>query len=281
MEPEVFLNLFIKEVDSNPTLNSYYKLGSNHKPHKFAFRYNYYLSRLQYIYNFILKQNNPDIYIWDCGCGYGTTALFLAMNGIKCYGSTLEFYFEHIEQRKLYWSTYGDTELFTYGYEDLFSFDKKKTFDIVLLQDTLHHIEPIDEAIPILKASLKENGVFLVTEENGANIIQTIKLFLQRGNKKIIPFYDPKLNKTILMGNENIRSLKQWTLIFEKHNLKIEHVGYIRYYLPFVYIFIDKSELLFKETIIERKSIFRKNKLYFGLSFLVSSVNLSMTKGTE
>ena len=58
--------------------------------------------------------------IWDCGCGYGTTCIFLALNGIETYGTTLEFYFETVQKRKEYWSRYGDTSLFTCTYENLF-----------------------------------------------------------------------------------------------------------------------------------------------------------------
>src|SRR5204862_1776514 len=148
---------------------------------------------------------NKDQNIWDCGCGYGTTALFLAMNGYKVYGTTLEFYFEEINKRKDFWKQYGNTDLFEAVYEDLSTSIYEKKFDTVILQDTLHHLEPIDKALKVLKESIRLNGKLLVVEENGCNIFQNIKLFIRRGFHRTTEYYDEKLSKVVIFGNENIR----------------------------------------------------------------------------
>jgi hypothetical protein len=59
-------------------------------PASFEFRKSYVTQRLHYILDHL---PTPDAAIWDCGCGYGTTAIFLALNGYKVHGTTLEFYF--------------------------------------------------------------------------------------------------------------------------------------------------------------------------------------------
>src|SRR6185436_19902056 len=108
MSPEQFFELLIKELEIHTEMQPYYKfLGQKSSWH---FRRNYFLQRLRYIYAQV--QQNKHAVIWDCGSGYGTTCLFLAMNGIKTYGTTLEFYYDTIQKRVDYWSKYGDTSLF-------------------------------------------------------------------------------------------------------------------------------------------------------------------------
>ena len=83
MTPEQFFELMLKELEVHTEMQPYYKfLGKKSSWH---FRRNYFLQRLRYIQQHITDsaRANKDISIWDCGCGYGTTCLFLAMNGIK------------------------------------------------------------------------------------------------------------------------------------------------------------------------------------------------------
>ena len=134
-----FFELFLKELQDTPAMRRYYKFLNDKT--SFEFRKAYFVQRLQYISKQI---SNQDSTIWDCGCGYGTTALFLAMNGFRVYGTTLEFYFDQIEQRKNYWKQYGNADLFEVDYADVFDNNlNDSTFDYIILQDTLHHIEPL------------------------------------------------------------------------------------------------------------------------------------------
>ena len=274
MSPEQFFELMLKELEVHTEMQPYYKfLGKKSSWH---FRRNYFLERLRYIQKHI--SDNSRHYaskgpasIWDCGCGYGTTCLFLAMNGIKTYGTTLEFYYDTVQKRKEYWSKYGDTSLFACTYENLF--DNKPapaTYDWIIVQDTLHHLEPIDEALRIFNESLKVGGKVLSIEENGSNIIQRMKLYKYRGNNRIITIWDEKLQKDILIGNENIRSLNSWERLFEKSgfNLKQETVQYVRYFLPLKYRFSDAETLLQKERRIQSRKGLRTEYFFFGLNFI-------------
>ena len=272
MSPEQFFELLLKELEVHTEMQPYYKfLGKKSSWH---FRRNYFMQRLNYIKDHLVdsRKSDPDqVAIWDCGCGYGTTCLFLAMNGISTYGTTLEFYYDTVQKRKEYWSKYGDTTLFTCTYENLF--DNKPlpaSYDWIIVQDTLHHLEPIDEALQIFNQSLKKHGKVLSIEENGSNIIQRVKLYKYRGNKRIITFYDEKLKKDILIGNENIRSLATWQHLFEHNGFKMltESVQYIRYYLPFYYRMNDPGKLLQKELSIQSTQGLRREYLFFGLNFI-------------
>lgn len=276
MSPEQFFELLLKELEVHTEMQPYYKfLGKKSSWH---FRRNYFLQRLRYIQKYLVDAGNTAVNasIWDCGCGYGTTCLYLAMNGIKTYGTTLEFYYDTIQKRKEYWGKYGDTSLFTCTYENLFdNRPAPATYDWIIVQDTLHHLEPIDDALQIFSSSLKKGGKILSIEENGNNIIQRIKLYKYRGNKRIITIWDEKLQKDILLGNENIRSLDQWENLFVKNGFKVDaaSVQYLRYFLPVNYRFSDPEQLLAKEQQIQKDKGFRREYFFFGLNFIAEKGN--------
>jgi 2-polyprenyl-3-methyl-5-hydroxy-6-metoxy-1,4-benzoquinol methylase len=261
-----FFELFLKELQDIPAMRGYYKFLNDKT--SFEFRKAYFIQRLQYISDQINDQNST---IWDCGCGYGTTALFLAMNGFSVYGTTLEFYFEQIEQRKNYWKQYGNTDLFKVDYANVFDNNlNANSFDYIILQDTLHHIEPLQDALHIFHQILKPKGQLIVVEENGNNIIANLKLFKQRGNKKIISIWDERLQKNILLGNENVRSWKKWKHEFERAKFACEKIKpeYIRFYYPFFYRNRSAEEMIDKENILRKKSWLREY-FFFGINFSI------------
>jgi len=268
MSPERFFELFLKELEQREEMHNYYKFLGDAK--SFHFRKNYFLERLRYIAKNV---NDASKIVWDCGCGYGTTALFLAMNGIKMYGTTLEFYFETVQKRFSYWSQFGDPSLFSCSYENLFDNPPPpQSYDIIIVQDTLHHLEPIGDALQIFKTSLKPEGKIIAIEENGNNVIQTAKLYKYRGSKRIIKQWDEKLKKDILIGNENIRSLKEWNNLFTGNGFKIneDKIQYVRFYLPYKYKNDNAEELLNKERALQKNSHYRKEYLFFGLNFIAT-----------
>ena len=270
MQPEQFFELMIKELELHTEMQPYYKFLGD--PASFHFRRNYFLERLRFVESNLVKNpGGAQQSIWDCGCGYGTTCLFLAMNGIRTHGTTLEFYFETIQKRKEYWSQYGDTSLFTCTYENLFDQQPAPaTYDWVIVQDTLHHLEPLEEALTIFNKALKPGGRVLTIEENGNNLIQRVKLYKYRGNKRIITMWDEKLKKEILLGNENIRSLATWEGLF-KHagfSLPPAQIQYVRYYLPFKYKGTDPEKLLQNERLIQSKPGLKREYFFFGLNFV-------------
>lgn len=270
MTVEAFFDHFVEELKENEDLRYYYKYLED--PKRFEYRKAYFCQRLQYIIDHIDSNST----IWDCGCGFGTTAIFLSINGIASHGTTLEHYIKQIPKRLDYWSQFGDVSKFTYSYENIFDHDfEKASYDLIIIQDTLHHLEPIQDALSILNHVLKPKGKLLIIEENGNNVIQNTKLFLQRGNKRIIEIYDETLQKNILLGNENIRSLKKWDSEFKQKGLKIvdESVQYIRYYLPFMFPNEKASEKVNKEQQLWKKNKFLKEYFFFGINFMVEKTS--------
>lgn len=264
---EQFYNLLFEEINNNKELQGYYRFW-NTSDKSYLFRKAYYCQRLQYIYNHVGDVGNT---VWDCGCGYGTTAIFLALNGYKVYGSTLEYYYQHIEKRLEYWKKHGDVSNLHFNYQNLF--DEKieaNSYDVIIAQDTLHHLEPLADALGILKDALKSGGKLVAIEENGSNIIQNIKLYKQRGNKKIITIYDEKLNKEILLGNENIKSESEWVKWLAKQGLEFnnESVQYVRLFPPNFYKNENYNEIIEKEQRLWKSNRILRKYFFFGLNFV-------------
>ncbi|MBI5539749.1 MAG: methyltransferase domain-containing protein [Bacteroidia bacterium] len=269
MTVEVFFNLLVEELKINENLRGYYRFLNN--PKLFNFRKAYFCQRLQYVIDNIPE--NKNINIFDIGCGYGTTAIFLAINGYKVTGSTLEYYFEQIKTRLDYWSAYGDMSNVDLRYENLFDNPlTKNNFDVIITMDVLHHLEPLNDALFIIANSLKSNGILIACEENGNNLINSSRLFVKRGNKRIIEFYDETLKKNIKMGNENIRNLVKWKNELLKANLKINNstICYLRYYFPAKYKKLSIEEIITKEQSISKSNNFLKQYFFHGLNFVAS-----------
>jgi len=263
---EGFFNLLIEELKQNPHLTGYYRFLNN--PELYEYRKAYFCQRLQYISDHIPE--NKNIKIFDIGCGYGTTAIFLVLNRYKVNGITLEYYYEQINNRKAYWSKIGDLKNLGIHYENLF--DKPlllSNYNVIIAQDVLHHIEPITSALNIISKSLIANGKLIACEENGNNILNTIRLFFKRQNKRIIQFYDDRLDKNILMGNENIHSLKKWTTQISKSGLLIDKdsVQYIRLFFPWKYKRKAAKDIIQREQEIWKKNVFVKEYFFHGLNF--------------
>jgi SAM-dependent methyltransferase len=264
ISPQEFFNGFVKELEDTPHLWGYYKFHTDRK--SFAFRRNYFLRRLEFIERHAGKPGN---FLWDVGCGFGTSAIFLALNGYRVYGSTLENS-DDIGRRKAYWSRFGDVSGFDYAYENIFDMEiPAERYDRILVQDTLHHIEPIDRGVKIIYKSLKKNGALIAIEENGNNIVQRVMLYKRRGRHRIITVHDGKLDKDILIGNENIRPLQQWREILEGDNTRITHYEYIRLFYPFFWNVFGSSAMEAKEKSLWQKSSFLREYFYFGINLCV------------
>lgn len=266
MEVTVFFDLLLEEIRQNPGLRTYYKFLESDSG--FEFRKAYFCQRLQYIRDHI---GDGRARIWDCGCGYGTTGIFLALNGMASHGTTLEFYIRMIPGRIRYWQQHGDVSRFTYSYENLFDqHPPNQSVDTIIIQDTLHHLEPLQEALRIFSGVLATGGKLLIVEENGNNVIQNFKLFLRRGNKRIIEIYDDTLKKNILLGNENIRGLETWRKELSKQHFRIidRETQYIRLYPPFSFRRNNTRRMLEKEQQLWKKYPVLKEFLFFGLSFI-------------
>lgn len=266
MQKEVFFEHLCEELRQNRGLYPYYKLTDGSLSQQ-QFRKAYFMQRLDYLDRQVDLSKHPEI--WDCGCGYGTTGFYFAMKGQPVYGTTLEYYPDQWEARRQFWGQYGDTSLCTFQYANLF--DQKieeNRFDYIILQDTLHHIEPLDEALPIFRKALKPDGKLILIEENGGGWVKSAMLFAQRGTKRVISIYDETLKKQVLMGNENIRSEKEWRKHFEKAGFQMdeESLQYIRFLPSWRFNGDNLTENMEKEQRIWKKCAFLRHHFFWGIN---------------
>ncbi len=268
MQKEVFFEHLCEELRQNRGLYPYYKLTDGSLARQ-QFRKAYFIQRLEYLDRHVDLTGQPKI--WDCGCGYGTTGFYFAMKGQPVFGTTLEYYPEQWEARRKFWSQYGDTSLLTCTYANLFDQNiEENSFDYIILQDTLHHIEPLDDALAIFYKALKPNGKLVLIEENGGCLVKSAMLFAQRGNKRVISVYDETLQKEVLMGNENIRPEKVWRKHFDKagFHLDEESLQYIRFLPSCCFNAKNVEKNLAKEQRLWRKSAFLREKAFWGINMV-------------
>ena len=274
MDINQFFDLFLQEINQNEKLSKYYKLYKNSG--MFSFRKAYFIQRLEYIYNQTLKAinelNASDVKIWDCGCGYGTTALFFAMNGIKVNGTTIGLHYSsEIEKRKKYWSSYGNVELFTVDFNNLFETPPSpSSCNIIIVQDVLHHLEPLEEALSIFNSSLKDKGKLIIAEANGNSLYHKLVEYKRRKNNRIIEIYDELLKKNVLYGDENFKNKKTWTKVLKKHNLSLNDFEYIKLLPPFFYNSNNMENIIDFEQKIWKNFPFIGEYFFFGMNFTAS-----------
>ncbi len=281
MTVEQFFELFLEELKTRDKLREYYKFHDD--PAKLPFRKAYFTQRLQYVLdevrgsqftNFPISQFPS---IWDCGCGYATTQIFLALNGIASRGTTLEFYFKEIPSRLEYWSKYGDMSLVKTSYEDVFSTEiKPNTEDVIIVQDTLHHLEPLQNSLAIFHQTLRPGGQLIAIEENGNNLIQRIKLYKQRGNNRIIDYYDEGLGRTVTMGNENIRPYALWRAEFVKAGFEMveDKLNYVRLFPPRLFQRKQPDAVVKREQELWQRYGLLREYFFFGVNFVARKPGL-------
>ncbi|GIV32312.1 MAG: hypothetical protein KatS3mg030_614 [Saprospiraceae bacterium] len=271
---EAFFELFLEELRQHPALRTYYKFLES--PGQLPFRKAYFCQRLQYVLDKVdahaWQHPGRALRIWDCGCGYATTQIFLALNGYASRGSTLEFYFKEIPRRLEYWSRHGDMGLLKVDYEDIFENPPPAdSLDVIIVQDTLHHLEPLADSLRIFQQALLPGGTLIAIEENGNNIVQTLKLYRQRGNRRIITYYDEGLGREVTMGNENIRPWKVWKREFEKAGLEPDPASlqFIRLFPPVWYRLQTEQATAQLEQWLWRAVPLLREYFFFGINFVV------------
>jgi SAM-dependent methyltransferase len=260
--------LFEKELVTNGRLEGYYRLLSNRK--RYWFRRAYLEQRLQYVAD---HTTGTALHIWDAGCGYATTGIFLALNGHRVYGNTLEFYAEGIRERLEFWGKHGNLQFLEVKHENLMNHcTPERSYDIILVQDTLHHLEPVHEALDLFHRMLRPRGKLLVVEENGDSLFIRAKNLRIRGLKRKGIYHDERTGESIPFGYENARGRKTWYRLLESAGFDCDSpdLEFIRILPPFLMRGHKYQQMLQLERKIGRNCKGFRKFFYFGMNFTVT-----------
>lgn len=260
-----FLDHLVAELEVNPDLRSYYRLLEH--PARFHWRKAYLEQRLQFVERQLGTQPKT---LLDVGCGYGSTAIFACLNGHRVKGTTLEFYFEQIQRRRAYWERFGDLSGMEVVYENLFDgAPEPNTYDHIIVQDTLHHLEPIGEACARLFTKLKPGGSLIVVEENGCHPFIRAKNFATRGFNRVGEIWDERLGKMIPFGNENARGRTKWQRILRNAGFEVAgETEVVRMLPPGCFSQDNYSKRIFTEQRLAQRAGLMRDFLFFGINFI-------------
>jgi 2-polyprenyl-3-methyl-5-hydroxy-6-metoxy-1,4-benzoquinol methylase len=203
------------------------------------FRGLFFAMRLQPVLTYIgefTRQHGHAPYILDLGCGFGLETLILALNGAKAHGidraaSKIAF----ASKRGTGYQEAHDLSLdLRYDSVDLFDFNPPSPYDAVYSNATLHHIEPLPDALEAIVHLIRPEGYFFLSEENGYSPIQQISVQRKIGwtQPRKLWHTDPNTGERYLYGNENIRAPCQWARHMKQVGLVPQSIKYCRFLPP-------------------------------------------------
>jgi SAM-dependent methyltransferase len=168
-------------------------------------------------------------YILEVGCGCGTESLWMAYHGAKVVGIDIQEdrlrvarkrqeILEHHIKRKVN---------LTVENVSIFDISESNLFDILWLEQALHHIEPRDKAFDKIVDLVKENGFIVISEANAWNPLIQTRLFAKRGFKTIIEFEDQNGIKHAY-GNERLVFSNKLCRELAKRGIAKENMRFFR-----------------------------------------------------
>src|SRR5207342_941966 len=85
----------------------------------------------------------------------------------------------------------------------LFELEAERTFDLIWMELSFHHVEPREQIYRKLFDLLAPGGTLVINEVNAWNVPLQLQLFLRRGFKTKTSFVDSR-GRRIEYGNERI-----------------------------------------------------------------------------
>ncbi len=216
---EIWLtNDFLPETE-NKIFSHYYR---SYKKRFNNYLKNNYNEQTKELLEIAAKIDRPKIL--EIGVGCGTEALWLALKGYDVSGVDIDDDLLSVARRRqeLLETARGQKISCTFIKKSLLEMDATKKFDIIWLEQTLHHLEPRQPMLDQIVRLLKPNGYLIISEINAYNPLNQLRFFLFRGFKTVINY------KGHLFGNERI--IFPWRLKkeFKKRGLKTLSLRFFR-----------------------------------------------------
>ena len=176
--------------------------------------------------------DKSNIKILDLGCGTGSIALYIAGKfGEKCDVFGLDINQGRLlcarERQKILEEKLGYKLRCRYIESNVLSLNEECKFDLIYLEETLHHMEPRLEVVAKISNLLNSGGTLIISEANAWNPFMQLSLLKQRGLRTIVK----KLGKNgepIWYGVERIVRASSVSRLFRKYGVEVKSVRYFR-----------------------------------------------------
>jgi SAM-dependent methyltransferase len=176
--------------------------------------------------------NKSNIKIMDLGCGTGSVSLYIAgkLQG-KCQVVGVDINAERLfcarERQKVLERNIGFKLSCEFIESNVLFFDEKRKFDLIYLEETLHHMEPRVEVVRKISNLLTNGGTLIISEVNAYNPFMQLHLFKKRGLRTVKEKMG-KNGQAVLYGVERILTASKVAKLFTAHNLKVRSLRYFR-----------------------------------------------------
>ena len=175
---------------------------------------------------------NSKVRILDLGCGTGTVSLYCAAK----LGDRGEVLGVDIKEKRLACArerlailekTLGKSLSCRYELADVGDLASHRQFDLVYLEEALHHMEPRLAVCQKIASLLGRGGVLIISEVNASNPLIQLWFLKKRGFRTMKENRAPKGGK-IPYGNERILTAGRVIRLFRIQGLRLESARFFR-----------------------------------------------------
>ena len=221
----IWLEQDLIQGEEKQVFDRYYTSYKKHFGEYIKFHYNQQTKELMKILN---KFNQP--LCLEIGCGCGTESLWMAYKGnaiVKGIDIKEERLSVAIKRKRILEEISNKPLSCSFENRSLFDLDEKTKFDVIWMEQTLHHLEPRDLAFDKITKLLKKGGFIVISETNAWNLLIQIRLLLSRGFSTKKELVDGSGRKH-LYGDERILTARIICKELEKRQIKKRAVRYFR-----------------------------------------------------
>lgn len=221
---EWWLNNEVLPSSQQVTFNSYYR---HYKTHFGPYLQFNYANQVKEVEELLLQK--PNAKLLEIGVGCGTESLWFTRLGADV--TAIDIKLDRLETAKtrkdFIERVTGKQQNLTLKKGSIFDLEFPQKFDIIWMEQALHHIEPRNQIFELIYKLLKLDGKVVISEANAFNPLLQYKLFKKRGFDTLVEMTDEN-GKTFLYGNERILTPYSLTKGLEKHGIYRNKLRYFR-----------------------------------------------------
>jgi len=205
-------------------LRNYYASYCKHFSERMRRHYDDQTSELM---DLVSALNNPSVL--EVGCGCGTESLWVAFRGaevraIDVKASRIEVAAKRLEVIR---TILNEPLKCVFEKLSLLDLSNRSQYDIIWMEQTLHHLEPRREILDKLVDLLKPGGYIVISEANSLNPLLQIVLFAKRGWKTVKTYKD-EFGGEHPYGNERVLSARVLCKSLETRGIETVKIRYFR-----------------------------------------------------